>query len=250
MELARSAAVAGLFNTNAMNIAIILSGGIGSRMGADIPKQYMDVGGKPVIIYCIEQFARSGSIDSFIISLDEQWKKMVGEHLSGLGIQCPVFYSCPGETRQFTIYHALKCAIANGFKDDDIVVIHDAARPLVSVRLIDSCIHGCLEYDGALPVLPMKDTVYFSEDGVRLSGVPPRAMLFAGQAPEAFRLGKYWKAHEMTPCHEILAVNGSTELAYKAGMNVKIIAGDEMNFKITTPMDLQRFKRIIEDNEG
>lgn len=233
-----------------MNIAIILSGGIGTRMRADIPKQYIEVGGKPVIIYCIEQFVKSSSIDSFIISLDGQWKEMVEEHLFQLDIQCPVFYSRPGKTRQYTIYQALKCAIANGFKDDDIVIVHDAARPLVSDRLINACINACLEYDGVLPVLPMKDTIYSSEDGVHLSSLLNRNKLFAGQAPEAFQLGKYWKAHKIMPDHEILAVNGSTEIAYKMGLNIKLIPGDEMNFKITTPMDLERFKRMIEDNEG
>lgn len=233
-----------------MNIAVILSGGLGTRMGTDIPKQYIMVAGKPVIIYCIEQFVKSSSIDSFIISLDEQWRKMVEEHLSRLDIQCPVFYSHPGETRQYTIYQALKCAIVNGFKDDDIVIIHDAARPLVSDRLINDCINTCLECDGVLPVLPMKDTVYSSEDGVRLSSLLNRNKLFAGQAPEAFQLGKYWKAHEVMPDHEILTVNGSTEIAYKVGLNIKLIPGDEMNFKITTPMDLERFKRILGDNEG
>lgn len=229
-----------------MNIAIILSGGVGSRMGSNIPKQYIMVAGKPVIIYCMEQFIMTSSIDAFIIALDKQWKSLVEEYLSHLGVRCPVFYSPAGETRQHTIYQALKCAVAKGFKEDDIVIIHDAARPLVAGALIEECIKACKEFDGALPVLPMKDTVYLSEDGICLSGLLDRSKLYAGQAPEAFRFGKYWQAHEAMSYHEISAVNGSTEVAYKAGWNIKLIAGDEANFKITIPSDLERFIRIIE----
>ena len=137
-----------------MNIAIILSGGVGTRMGASIPKQYIEVCGKPVIYYSLIKFVESGSIDAYIIALDNQWKEYVEGFVSKIHINKPLFYSVPGETREHTIYNALKCAKQNGYADDDIVIIHDAVRPMVSKEVIDDCLEGCKNYDAAIAGWP------------------------------------------------------------------------------------------------
>ena len=97
-----------------------------------------------------------------------------------------------------------------------------------------------------MPVLPMKDTIYESYDGLSISSVLNRDILFAGQAPEAFKLGKYINACESMNREELLLVRGSAEIAYKAGMKVKLIKGDERNFKVTVPEDLVRLKLLLE----
>lgn len=222
---------------------MILSGGIGTRMGANIPKQYLMVNDKPIITYCIETFAKRADIDVFVIIIADQWKEFFQEHLPALKQR--VWYAQPGETRQHSIYNGLKVAKANGAKDEDIVVIHDGARPLVTDAIIDSCINGCKDSDGILPVIRMKDTIYLSEDGSEIKSLLKREYLFAGQAPEAFRFGQYIKLHDDATYEEICAINGSTEIAYKAGLHVKLVKGDEMNFKITTPEDLSNFESII-----
>ena len=176
-----------------MNIAIILSGGVGTRMGANIPKQYIEVCGKPVIYYSLIKFVESGSIDAYIIALDNQWKEYVEGYVSTMNITKPLFYSEPGETREFTIYNALKCAKQNGFSDDDIVIIHDAVRPMVSKEVIDDCLEGCKNYDAAIAVVDVKDTIYQSLSENCITDVPNRSTLHAGQTPEAFKLGKYLK---------------------------------------------------------
>ncbi|WP_455669616.1 IspD/TarI family cytidylyltransferase [Phocaeicola sp.] len=232
-----------------MNIAVILSGGVGTRMGADIPKQYIMVGGKPVIIYCIEQFVNSDSIDAFIISLDGQWKSLVEEYILQLGLKSPVFYSLPGETRQHTIYQALKCAVANGFSDDDIVIIHDAVRPLVDKETIDNCLKGCMSYDAAIAAIDVKDTIYVSTEADCITEVPERSVLHAGQTPEAFRLGKYLAIHDCRTYEEISAVTGGAEFAFRCGMKVFLSKGKEINFKLTTPEDLHRFEQIISQGD-
>lgn len=223
-----------------MNIAIILAGGIGHRMGQGIPKQYIMVGDRPVIAYCIERFAGSGMIDTFILAMDERWKEFVNPYVDGLNI--PVWYSEPGETRQLTIYNALRCARERGADDEDIVIIHDAVRPNVSIHLIGVCLETCEKYDGAMPVLPVKDTIYQSVDGTSISSLLPRESLYAGQSPEAFRLGKYRKAHEALPYEEMLQVRGSSEIAFRKGMAIKLVPGEESNWKITVPEDMERFK--------
>ena len=96
-----------------------------------------------------------------------------------------------------------------------------------------------------MPVIPVKDTVYLSKDGKNIDALLNRSQLWAGQAPEAFIFGKYLKVHDEMSHDELLKINGSTEIAFKNGMNVEMIKGDPMNFKITTPEDLANFETII-----
>ncbi len=229
------------------HIAIILSGGVGSRMGLDIPKQYMEVAGKPVISYCLETFVNDKMTDVIVIGVADEWKQFVEDQVRKLSPRQQVYYSIPGETRQYSIFNALLVCEKNGFLSDDIVVIHDAARPLVSANLIHRCYEACIVADGVLPVIPVKDTVYYSEDGKNIKSLMNRNHLWAGQAPEAFRLGNYLRAHKEMKREDLLQINGSTELAYKSGLNCRLVEGDPMNFKITTPEDLSNFESIVKN---
>lgn len=228
-----------------MNIAIILSGGVGSRMGLDIPKQYVMVNNRPVVSYCLQTFFVNKRTDAVVIGVADEWKEFVKEQVDVLHPEKPVFYAQPGETRQYSIYNALKVVKESGCPDDSIVIIHDAARPLVSHKLIDSCYDTCSRVDGVMPVIAVKDTTYYSEDGKKIKDLLDRSKLWAGQAPEAFIFGKYLKVHDEMSHDELLKINGSTEIAFKNGMNVEMVKGDPMNFKITTPEDLANFETII-----
>lgn len=228
-----------------MNIAIILSGGVGSRMGTNIPKQYIKIHGKPVIWYCLKTFIEIPSIDSVIIVRADEWSEFVEDLITSLHVVKPVYYARSGETRQYSIYNALLVAQNHKANPDDVIIIHDAARPLVRAELIFNCLEMCKTADGVLPVIPVKDTLYQSMDGCHISSLLNRNELFAGQAPEAFRFGKYMKLHQEMPREEMLKINGSTEIAYKGGLQIKLIRGNEMNFKITTPDDLLNFESII-----
>ncbi|WP_336594817.1 IspD/TarI family cytidylyltransferase [Bacteroides acidifaciens] len=228
-----------------MNIAIILSGGIGSRMGLGMPKQYVEVNGLPVISFCIQTFLAHKNIDAIIIGVALEWKEYVKETVTRMNPAKLVLYAEPGETRQYSILNALKVAKEICKGNDDIVIIHDAARPLVSGELIGNCIEACREYDGVMPVIAVKDTTYLSRDGRCIEALLDRSTLWNGQAPEAFKLEKYLKACESMSRSDLLKINGSTELAFKAGLECRMIEGDPMNFKITTPEDLINFERII-----
>ena len=228
------------------NIAIILSGGTGVRLGGSIPKQYLEVNGKTIIMYCVETIARMPDIDELVICLAGEWKSFVQEELLKAGVTKNVLYSQPGEIRQLTIYNALKLLHEQGIEDDAIVVIHDAARPLVSETLLRRCIDECKEADGVLPVLPVKDTLYMSKDGNSISALLKRSEIVAGQAPEAFRFGKYLAVHDQMKYEDILKISGSTEIAYKAGLDIKLVPGEELNFKITTTEDLENLKHVLE----
>ena len=224
-----------------MGNALILSGGTGNRLGTEIPKQYIKVGGRPIISYCIEQLSCHERIDSIQIVAAQSWHQTILDCLEKYDIKRKFRgFSKPGETRQLSIYHGVE-DIKRYTEDSDVVLIHDAARPLLSAQMITDCLSAVIGHDGVLPVLPMKDTVYQSVDGRKISALLNRSEIFAGQAPELFRIGLYYEANKRLYPEQIRTINGSTEPAVMAGMDIIMIPGDEGNFKITTKDDLERF---------
>lgn len=234
-----------------MNIALLLSGGTGARMGMDVPKQYLMAGGRLVCSYCMGTLFAHPEIDAVQIVADPAWQEAVvrcGEQLPGCESWESKFrgFSLPGENRQLSIFHGLE-DIRGYAGDNAYVLVHDAARPLLSAKQVSSCLQGAQGHDGAMPVLPMKDTVYYSRDGQSVGKLLERSTIYAGQAPEVFVLGKYYEANRRLLPEGILGINGSTEPAVMAGMDIAMIPGDEGNFKITTRADLERFLRIMEE---
>lgn len=227
-----------------MNIALILAGGTGMRLGSDIPKQYMSVKGKMIITHCLHVFGIHPQIDAIQIVAHEQWhEKICGQMPVNVTNKFRGF-SKPGSNRQRSIYHGLQ-DIMRYAKESDVVIVHDAARPLVSADMLSACVEACKEHDGVVPVLPMKDTVYLG-DGNMITSLLERERVYAGQAPEAFLLGKYFEANKLLMPDQIDRINGSTEPAVMAGLDIGMIPGDEENFKITTKADLERYKRLLE----
>ena len=220
-----------------MNVALVLSGGTGSRVGSEIPKQYMEVGGKPMISYCREVLTTCREIDGIQVVAAEAWRDLIRERVL---MEKVLGFSMPGKTRQLSIFNGLQdiLRVCESLERDDTreepwVFIHDAARPMLSRELISDCFQAAAGHDGVLPVLPMKDTVYFSEDGIRISENLDRSKVFAGQAPELFRMGPYYQANAALLPERILEITGSTEPAILAGMDIVMIPGDERNFKRT-----------------
>ena len=228
-----------------MTTALILSGGVGTRLGLDTPKQYIKVGGRPIISYSIERLFSHSRIDAIQIVADPVWRKQLQDWLTADGVDKKFKgFSNPGENRQLSILHGLE-DIRGYASDWDYVFIHDAARPLLSEQQITDCKEGAAGHDSVLPVLPMKDTVYSSADGKKITTLLKRSEIYAGQAPEVFRLGPYYEANCRLLPEKIKQINGSTEPAIMAGMDIVMIPGDEGNFKITTKEDLERFRTMI-----
>lgn len=239
-----------------MNIAIVLSGGTGHRMGLNMPKQYIRVSGKLLITYCLETLLAHPMIDAVQIAAEEEWRESIlidaQRHSLDTGKICG--FSAPGTERQFSVFNALEDIKASGLIyetvdkhkgmwEQDAVLIHDAARPNLSGAQIIACFDALKEHDGAMPVLPMKDTVYLSDGGERIAELLERDKVFAGQAPEAFDLEQYYEANRKLLPDGLQRIKGSTEPAIMAGMDIAMIPGDENNYKITTKADLERFRK-------
>ena len=226
-------------------IVLLLSGGIVARVGGSLPKQYIEVNGRMIVSRCIGRVLECGSISGLWIVADESWQEAIAESVPER--ERILGFSAPGQNRALSILNGLR-GIRNVCPEDTIVIVHDAVRPLVSVETLEACINACSQHDGAMPVLPMTDTVYYSDtSGSRVERLLDRSRIYAGQAPEAFRLGKYLEATERLLPEKILSINGSTEPAILAGMDIAMIPGDKGNFKITTREDLEHYRRIVEE---
>ncbi len=230
-------------------IALFLSGGQGSRIGGEVPKQYITVGESPIFAYSLKSLFECEGIDGVRIVADPEWEGEIQSFLRGQACDDKKFlgFSIPGATRQLSILNGLHDIVAD-ISDDEAsktyIIVHDAARPNLSITLLNNLMDACVGHDGALPVLSMKDTIYESKDGRSISSLLDRKSLFAGQAPEAYVLDKYLKANEALLPKDILSVSGACEPAISYGMDIALLPGDENNYKITTPEDLERFKNF------
>lgn len=234
-----------------MNYAILLSGGKGTRIGSDIPKQYISTDGQMMISYSLKTLIESNMIDAVYIVAEDEWREKISEDIKNadkIDLDKIKGFVAPGSTRQMSIVNGMKEIInaACDVSDNDTVLIHDAARPFLSEALLNDCYKALSGHEGVMPVLRMKDTVYESKDGKTVSGLLKREEIFAGQAPELFLLSRYHKANMDLIPEKIHAVNGASEPAILAGMDIAMIPGDEGNFKVTTDADLARFREITE----
>lgn len=225
-----------------MNTVIILAGGTGTRMHMenDVPKQYLAIKEKAIIEYCLAAFNEHCEIEKIVIAADNVWHSKIEEWLEKDNIYKFAGFSEPGKTRQQTIYNGL-CYCETFMNNEDLILIHDAARPYITRKIITDCIHISKEYDGAMPVIKMKNTVYQSVNGTEITGLLNREEIYAGQTPESFLFGKYIQAFRNTSIEALDNMKGSSEVAYKNGMRIEVVEGDERNIKITVPEDLELF---------
>lgn len=234
-----------------MNTAILLSGGVGTRAGLKIPKQYIEINGRMIISYPLQTILSCGRISRIQIVAAEHWRDKISaemERFAARGMVKTFSFSDPGETRQLSVYHAL-LDLQDVLTPEDYVLIHDAARPFVSDDLLNATLRAAEGHDGAIPVLPATDTMYRSIDGKTLDGCIPRRQIYAGQAPEAFRFGPYLEANKALLPDRIRSINGSTEPALMAGLDMAILPGEPSNFKVTVAEDMDRVRQIIMDDE-
>jgi 2-C-methyl-D-erythritol 4-phosphate cytidylyltransferase len=213
--------------------AIVLAAGAGRRLGADEPKAFLSIGGRPILAVAAAAAAASGAVDELIVTVPEGFEDRARSCVEGLGIPCTVVPG--GDSRQASLRAALG-ALRDGI---ELVAVHDAARPFAPPALFASVLEAIGdETDGAIPVLPIADTVKRVEDGVVVATVP-REELALAQTPQAFRLAALRAAHDRAASAG-LEVTDDAQALEAAGCLVRAIPGDPMNVKITTMLDLAR----------
>lgn len=228
-----------------MNIGIILAGGIGSRMGiVDKPKQFIDIYGKPIIVHTLEAFDNHPEIDYIAIVCLNEWMDDLKILLRRYEINKVKWLIKGGSTRQESVYNAIT-TISKDASDDDILVIHDSVRPLVSHKVISNNISSAKKFGATDTVIPSADTIVKSLNGLEIHEVPNRSELYIGQTPQSFKLALIKRAHETAMEKNKLNATDDCQLVLDLGHEINLVMGEKLNFKVTSFDDLLLLKAII-----
>lgn len=224
------------------NIALIFAGGVGNRMGSDIPKQFLKVYGKDIIIHTLERFQYNENIDLIYVGCIKDYIPYLEDLVKKFNItKIPVGGIIPGgDSGQDTIYRLLIKAKEENF-DDSICLIHDGVRPLITDKVINDNIDSVLKYGSSITSTKAFETPIVSLDGTSIEEVLERKTIYTAQAPQSFRLGDIIKAHEKIRKSKMGYDNpkivDSCSLMMECGNNVHLIEGNRGNIKVTTVED-------------
>lgn len=222
--------------------AVIFAGGVGARMkSVDTPKQFLEVDGKPIIIRTLENFQNHAKVDNIIISCLEAWIPKLEKQVAKYNLT-KVTAIVPGGVNGHGSIHNGLVEVDKDALPDDIVLICDGVRPLLSEKLISDCIETAAKYETAVPVTPSIDSVLESKDHKTCSRSLPRGEIYITQAPQGYTMRKIMWAHNEAERRGITNPISSSELLIELGEEVHIFIGDRDNIKVTTPEDL-RFLR-------
>lgn len=234
-----------------MNIAIVFAGGSGVRFGAGVPKQFLEINGKPIIIHTLSLFQRHHRIDKIYMAVLEDYIPYMEELIEEYSIKKVANIVPGGETAQDSIYNALQAARAEN-PGDSVVLIHDGVRPFVSYDVISRNIDGVLEKGNAITCTSCFETILLSEDGEKVGSVPYRKNTFAAQAPQSFRLDDIIAYHEQIqkrPARYEDMVDACTIIT-TLGITANMIEGNRGNIKVTTPEDVYLFRALLQYKEN
>lgn len=231
-----------------MNIALLTAAGSGSRMHQDIPKQFLHVDNKPIIIYTMEAFENNPQIDAIIVVTLDTWKDFVWAYAKQFNITKLKWVVTGGETGQESIRNGL-LALKEDCSLDDVVMIHDGNRPLVSNDIIADSLSIFKEKGSAVAAIPCVEAVFRSEDSLSSTDSIPREQLLRTQTPHTYTLGKLLHAHEEAEKRGIKNTAASCTLMHALGERVWFSKGSEKNFKLTTPDDFDIFRAFLRDKQ-
>ncbi|MDR0942394.1 MAG: 2-C-methyl-D-erythritol 4-phosphate cytidylyltransferase [Holosporales bacterium] len=230
-----------------MNIAIIFAGGIGQRFGNEgLPKQFVEVLEKPLVIHTLEVFEIHPEIDKIYISTVKEYREYTEKIIKDFGISKVAGVTDGGETSQDSIYNALKQAKKEN-PDDSIVLIHDGVRPIIYPDVISKNINSVKQNGNAITCTPCCETIIVSEDGLSPKEVLLRNDAYTAQAPQSFRLGDIIEAHEAirNRPERYRNIIDSCTMYHYLKRRTYIVRGNLGNVKITTPWDIHALKEAI-----
>jgi len=222
--------------------AIILAGGSGTRMGGDLPKQFLELDGEPIIVKTLRQFAMIPAVKGIVIACPAEHIAHTESLVTAHDVQKIVAIVPGGETRQGSSHRAL---LAIPRDDDEIVIIHDAVRPFVRVKTILACLEAAAKTGAAGVYVRAIDTIAEIE-GDRVRAALPRGRLHYTQTPQAFRYSIIRQAHEQALAAGITDATDDVGLVVAIGLPVAPVEGDYKNIKITTPFDYVLAKTLVE----
>lgn len=225
-----------------MVFAAVFAGGIGSRMGnSDTPKQYLELGTKPVIIHTIEKFFVNDKIDEILVLCPKAWvahtQALVEKHLPK-GKKITVISG--GATRNGTLEKAIEYIENNcEVTEDTVIVTHDAVRPFLTHRIIDENVEAAVKYGACDTVIPATDTIVESQDGKIISSIPDRSKMYQGQTPQSFRLKELERVLASLTEDEKAILTDACKIFSIKNKDVYMVEGEVFNIKITYPYDLK-----------
>ena len=236
-----------------MIYAEILAGGKGTRMGnTEMPKQFLKIGEKPIIIHTVETFLLNVRFNKIIITTPKQWiqhtndliNKYIPENLRGKIAVC-----AGGSDRNESIMSGIRYIEEEfGINEEDIIVTHDAVRPFLTHRIINDNIDAALEIGACDTVVPAFDTIVESVNGKVISNIPRRDFMYQGQTPQSFNIKQLIKLYNSLSDDEKKILTDAAKIFVVKGKEVKLVQGEVFNMKITTPYDLKLANALVRDD--
>lgn len=232
-----------------MNIAVIIAGGSGQRMGKNMPKQFIEIDGKPVLVYTLEGFESHPDVDAIEVVCIDGWQKDVWEYTEKFGITKLKWVVTGGSTGQESIRNGIynlegKCS------DDDIIIIHDGVRPLVDKYVLSDVIAKCKQYGNAVTSMPYNEQIFVVDNDISTVKYIPRETLRRVSTPQAYKFKKVDEAYH-TAFEKEIGIYGSAytnTMMVELGERLYFAAGSDRNIKLTTEGDLEMFKGYLKSH--
>lgn len=224
-----------------MNIALILAGGIDPKFQLSVPKQFVNVDNRPIIVYTLQVFEKNPEIDEIVVACLSGWQEMVKAYAKQFNITKLKGVIQGGGSGQASSRNGVK-KLAASYSKNDIIILHDAIRPLVSNEIISDCIRVCRSKGMGVAAVPSKETIMKSADGKEGSENISRFSVMRIQTPQAFLLGDLEKIHEEALKKGICNEWEMSSVVAKLGKKVYFSQGSDINIKINTMEDIEMFR--------
>lgn len=230
-----------------MNFALILAGGLGTRMGStQKPKQFLNLGSKPILIHTVEKFSILNDFEKIIVLTPKEWINYTKDLISNYDFNNVVVIE-GGELRIDTVNEGMEYILDNYDGNNHIIVTHDAVRPFVSYRIIKENIECAEKYGASDTVILATDTIVESKNNEDITDIPVRDFMYQGQTPQSFKLDKLKSFYDNLDEDEKIKLSDACKLFVLNNERVHLVEGDVSNIKITHPYDLKVANFILEE---
>lgn len=236
------------FRRRPKNVALILAGGVGARANMNTPKQFVVIEGKPVIVHTLEKFNKNKQIDAIVVVLLEGWSMVVERYVEEFSLHKVKHLVQGDNTGQLSIKNGVDF-LKKKFQPDDIIIVHDGVRPLVTDEIINANISGVLLNGSAITVVPATEALLHTTNGITSDSIVNRATTYRTQTPQSMRLSKLCWLHDEAQKKGINNSVATCTLMIELGEQVHFAKGDNSNFKITTGADIRLFEAYLKSRD-